>query len=282
MFLKKIVFTAALLLTITFFASAQKQVLLVGTFHFDNPGADAVKVKSVDILSVDSQKQLDAIAEKIGEFHPTKIFIEWNYKDQNTLDTLYQLYKAGKYDAYINEKYKEKSTQDFYKKSELFQLGFRAAKKAGLDSISAFDYKMGLPFDTVMNVIQSAGQKTLMTDINNSMAKMAQDFNTKASKLNLLELIEDANTPQSRLENNGVYVRLLNRAGLQDNFAGADAVATWYKRNLYMYSLVQKKISPKDDHIMLLIGAGHASMIEKFIKDENVFKVLELKQLMSK
>jgi hypothetical protein len=282
MFLKKITITSILFLTTTLFVSAQKQVLLIGTFHFDNPGADAVKVKSVDILSVDSQKQLDAIAEKIGEFRPTKIFIEWNNKDQNTLDTLYQLYKAGKYDAYIKEKYKEKNKLDFFKKSELFQLGFRAGKKAGLDSICAFDYKMGLPFDTVMKVIQSAGQKTLMNDINNSMAKTAQDFNDKASKLNLLELIEDANTPQSRLENNGVYIKLLNRAGLQGNFAGADAVATWYKRNLYMYALVQKKILPKDERIMILVGAGHASMIEKFIKDENIFKVLELKDLMSK
>lgn len=282
MFLKKIAITSLLFLASIFFASAQKQVLLVGSFHFDNPGADAVKVKSVDILSEDSQKQLEAIAEKISKFRPTKIFVEWNYKDQNTLDTLYQKYKAGKYDSYIKERYKEKGTQNFFTKSELFQLGFRAAKKAGLDSICAFDYKMGLPFDTVMNVIQATGQKTLMADINKSMAKMTQDFNDKASKLNLLELIEDANTPQSRLENNGVYVRLINRAGLQNNFAGADAVATWYKRNLYMYSLVQKKISFKDERIMILAGAGHVSMIEKFINDENIFKVVELKDLMAK
>ncbi|MBC7654262.1 MAG: hypothetical protein H7098_07295, partial [Oligoflexus sp.] len=170
------------------------------------------------------------------------------------------------------ERYKEKGTQNFFTKSELFQLGFRAAKKAGLDTVSAFDYKMGLAFDTVMNVIKAAGQKTLMADINKSMAKMAQNFNDKASKLSLLELIEDANTPQSRLENNSVYVRLMNRAGLINNFAGADAVATWYKRNLYMYSIVQKKISPKDERIMILAGASHVSMIEKFIKDKTFLK----------
>ena len=282
MFLKKITITSLLFLTTTFFASAQKQVLLVGSFHFDNPGADAVKVKSVDVLSVESQKQLENITEKIAKFHPTKIFIEWDHNDQITLDTLYQKYKAGKYDTYIKERYKAKSTQNFFIKSELFQFGFRAAKKARLDTISAFDYKMGLPFDTVMHVIQAAGQKTLMADINNSMAKMGKDFNEKASKLNLLQLIEDENTPQSRLENNGVYVRLMNRAGLQNNFAGADAVATWYKRNLYMYSLIQKKISSKDERIMILAGAGHISMIEKFIKDENIFKVVELKDLMAK
>ena len=84
MLIKKITITFILFLMTTLFTLAQKQVLLVGTFHFDNPGADAVKVKSVDILSADSQNQLKAIVEEIRKFRPTKIFVEWNYKDQNT------------------------------------------------------------------------------------------------------------------------------------------------------------------------------------------------------
>ena len=35
-----------------------KEALLIGTFHYNNPGADVAKTKSFDILSEDSQLEL--------------------------------------------------------------------------------------------------------------------------------------------------------------------------------------------------------------------------------
>jgi hypothetical protein len=82
--------------------------------------------------------------------------------------------------------------------------------------------------------------------------------------------------------NNGLYIKYFNRAGLQNNFAGADGVTAWYKRNLYMYSMIQKATAPQDQHIMILLGSGHVSMIKKFIDDEQIFQVVELKDLLDK
>ena len=271
-----------LLIMVSQYAHSQKQALLIGTFHFNNPGHDLVKTKTFDVLSTAAQKELEDITGQISKFHPDKIFVEWDHNDQKRLDSLYQLYLNGTYNNFVETTYKGKKNYGFYSQNEIFQLAFRAAKKAGLKSVSAIDYEMGLPFDTVMTVINKAGQKNLNDGINNAIAAMGKDNDEKMTRMNLTQLLEDVNTPMSRQQNNGLYIKYLNLAGKTDNFAGADLVATWYKRNLYMYSLVQKSIVPKDERIMILLGSGHTSMIKKFIDDEDVFKVVELKDVMAR
>jgi hypothetical protein len=269
------------LMTASIAGHAQKQVLLIGTFHFHNPGMDAVKLNNFDVLSAASQKELEYITDQIKKFHPDKIFVEWDYKDQKGLDSLYQRYTAGSYDSFIEANFKGKKNYDFYKKNEIVQLGFRAAKKAGLKQLNAIDYPMNLPFDTVMKVINSAGQSALMEEINMATVQLGKQASDKMSKLNLTALIEDNNTLAYRKTNNGLYIKYFNRAGLQNNFAGADAVNAWYKRNLYMYSMIQKS-SQQAQRIMILLGSGHVSMIKKFIDDEQIFHVIEPKDLLDR
>jgi hypothetical protein len=266
----------------TLVIQAQTQALLIGTFHFHNPGGDVVKQNTFDVMSAASQIELDIIADKVGKFHPDKVFVEWDYKDQKGLDSLYQLYLNGTYDSFVEAKYKGTKSYNFYKKNEIMQLGFRAAKKAGLKQVNAVDYPMNIPFDTVMKIINASGQTSLMNEINTTIAEQAKITNKKISKLTLTELIRDNNTAAYRTINNGLYIKYFNRAGLQDNFVGADGVTTWYRRNLYMYSLIQKAMGPKDQRIMILLGSGHVSMIKKFIDDEQIFKVVELEELLKK
>ncbi|MGA9651029.1 DUF5694 domain-containing protein, partial [Pedobacter sp.] len=65
-----------------------------------------------------------------------------------------------------------------------------------------------------------------------------------------------------------------------ESFAGAFSVSEWYRRNLYMYSLVQKITLSTDKKIVILLGAGHISMIKEFIELENKFKIVELKDVL--
>jgi hypothetical protein len=193
-FYKRFLLTLTLV-TATLLSQAQKQALLIGTFHFHNPGMDAVKTNTFDVMSAASQKELEHITDQIGKFHPDKIFVEWDYKDQKGLDSLYQLYTAGTYDAFVETRYKGKKSYNFYKKNEIIQLAFRAAKKAGLKQVNAVDYLMGLPIDTVMKVINTSGQTGLMNEINKTIADLGKETNEKISRMNLTALLEDNNTP---------------------------------------------------------------------------------------
>ncbi|WP_316736226.1 DUF5694 domain-containing protein [Pedobacter aquatilis] len=264
-----------------FTSFAQKQeVLLIGTFHYNNPNFDAVKTDAFDVLSEKSQKELEYIAEKIKKFNPDKIFTEWDFDKQAKLDSLYQLYVDGHYNKFISEKYKSADNYAFYNENEIFQLAFRAAKNAKLKNVYGIDYFVDLPFDTVMNSIKSAKQNELMNDINTFIKKTGDDANLKRKSLSLTELTLDLNTPESRKANLSFYVRTLNKAGSNESFAGAYSVSEWYRRNLYMYSLVQKITQSTDKRIVILLGAGHISMIKEFITLEDKFKIVELKDIL--
>ncbi|TDQ10033.1 DUF5694 domain-containing protein [Pedobacter metabolipauper] len=257
----------------------KKEILLIGTFHFNNPNADAVKTVDFDITTPASQKELEMISTKIKAFNPDKIFVEWEYNDQQQLDSLYQLYLNDQYEKHIDQTYKNKRNYRFYAQNEIFQLAFRAGKKAGLTQINGVDYPLDLPVDTVMKAIQEAGQDQLMQTIQNTTSAMEKEANQKRRTMNLTQLILDANTTAFRRSNYGFYVSTLNRAGKDDNFAGALSVSEWYRRNLYMYALVQKLTKATDQKIVLLLGAGHISMIRQFIDGDDQFKITELKEI---
>ena len=60
-------FILLLLLTISVNLQGQtikKEILLISTFHFDNPGLDAAQVKSFDVLSEKSQKNLKPLLQR--------------------------------------------------------------------------------------------------------------------------------------------------------------------------------------------------------------------------
>lgn len=76
------------------------------------------------------------------------------------------------------------------------------------------------------------------------------------------------------------YTNLLNPAGKPDNFVGAYLVSEWYKRNFYIYSLIQKLTKPSDKKIMILFGASHVTLFKQFMDSDNRFNVVELKDLL--
>ncbi|OWK71654.1 DUF5694 domain-containing protein [Pedobacter sp. AJM] len=276
-----ILFTILCVSLFQFTASAQKQeVLLIGTFHFANPNLDAIKTERFDVLAAKPQQELENIAEKIKAFNPDQIFVEWPENKQAGLDSLYQMYKAGTYNQYINTKYQHTKQFASFKEDETFQLAFRAGKKANLKTIYGIDYNIDMPFDTVMNAIQSAKQTQLKNEIDSVIQTNGAATNHKRKTMGLTDLILDLNTEASRNQNAGFYLQSINRAGSRENFAGAYSVSEWYRRNLYMYALVQKITQPADKRIVILLGAGHISLIKQFIALENRFKIVELKDIL--
>ena len=140
--------------TASFAQTKQAELLLIGTFHFHNPGADLAKMKTFDVMTPKVQAELEIITNKISQFAPDKIFVEWSSDDQAGLDELYTQYLGGKYEEYIKAKYPAPKRSDFFLKNEIIQLAFRAGKKAELTKIYALDYnKTSFPYDSVMKAM---------------------------------------------------------------------------------------------------------------------------------
>ena len=55
------------------------QVMLIGTFHFSDPGQDAVQTRSLDVTTAEAQRFLDELSRKIAaEFKPTRVLLEYS------------------------------------------------------------------------------------------------------------------------------------------------------------------------------------------------------------
>ncbi len=257
--------------------STPKQALLIGTFHYHNPGADVVKTKSFDILSEKSQTELETITDKIKAFDPDQIFVEWPYDEQQELDSLYQLYLDDTY--FENDK-----LSNFYLKNEIFQLAFRAAKKSGLKSVKAIDYRdTEFPFDSLMTVIAVSKQTDLQNQIMEGIQTITKEFDQKIEQgISLLDLTYHLNSDQDRNLSNIFHTQIPLLVGDSDNFIGPYLTAEWYRRNLYMWSLIQKGTQVGDKRVMILLGASHAALIKEFIGSNKNWTMKELKSVMDK
>jgi hypothetical protein len=254
-----------------------KQALLVGTFHYHNPGADVAKTKSFDVMSDASQAQLEVISEKIKEFKPDQVSVEWPYDQQQELDSLYQLYLKDNY--FAND-----SLSDFYLKNEIFQLAFRVAKKAGLTSVKAVDYRdTDFPFDSLMTVAAKQKQIDLQNYFTDGIERFTQEFDEKIeSGASLLDITYYLNSEELRNFSNELQTQVPLLVGDRDNFVGAYLASEWYRRNLYMWSLAQKATEPNDKRIMLLLGSSHIALIKDFIDTNGDWSTVELKEIMEK
>lgn len=255
-------------------SSVIKEALLIGTFHYNNPGADVAKTKSFDVLNEDSQLELRKISAKITNYNPTKVFVEWPYDKQKELDSLYNLYIQGTY--FDNE-----NLSDFYLKNEIFQLAFRVAKENNVKKLYAIDYSTSFPFEDVMKDIQENKQFNLKKEIEDGITTFTVEFDNKIeSGTSLTELTYFLNSQKMRKFSNNFHNNLMLLAGGTSDFSGPFLTSEWFKRNLYMWSLIQKNVAKSDERIMVLAGASHVAMFELFIKENDTWKVKELKQVM--
>lgn len=258
-------------------SESTKQALLIGTFHYHNPGADVAQTKSFDILSDAAQAELEEISEKIKAYQPDQVLVEWPYDEQHELDSLYQLFLEDSY--FTND-----SLSDFYLKNEIFQLGFRVAKKAGLKSVQAVDYRnTEFPFDSLMTVAALQKQTDLQKQFTDGIERFTQEFDEKIeSGASLLDMTYYLNTEELRKFSNEFQTQVPLLVGDRTNFVGAYLASEWYRRNLYMWSLAQKATESGDQRVMLLLGSSHIALIKDFIDKNPEWSTVELKEIMEK
>ena len=275
----------ALLLLFSCIALAQikkkpTEILVIGTYHFNNPGLDVAKYKVLDIMGDKPQKQLEEIATAIAKFKPTKIFTEWELKDQLALDTLYNKYLEGSYFDYVAKKYPKRK---FYTNSEIVQLAFRVAKKINHKNVYAIDYReTSFEYDSVMKFIDTNRLPNLQKEIEAEIKLVETESNKIFATNDLLKCLFYFNSETYRKTDIPWYVGKINDSDKLGTYIGAFLASEWYRRNLYMLANIQKQTFESDNRIMVLAGASHVTMFLDLLKHDSNYKVVELKDIMEK
>ncbi len=111
-----------------FIGKHKAKAMALGVFHFENPGLDSYKPKySFNILEEKRQEELEILLSKIAEYKPTKILLEW---DRIEMDSI----ANGRFQKYLDGTF---SIAD--KSNEVYQIGFKLAKKLGHKKIYCSD-----------------------------------------------------------------------------------------------------------------------------------------------
>ncbi len=246
--------------------------LLIGTFHFANfnpkNNGDILQINIPDIFTDENQRELEHISQAIVDFNPDKIFVEYRYTKQHRLDSIY--------DTFIPANYKEAS------RNEIVQLGFRVGKILKHKRLYAIDYRTDFPYDSLITQMKKAKQFNLIKKDSLELERI-ETFENKlfASGKTLSEILFHQNTNKRRKEDLNWYLSVANQGGNKNNFVGAYLASEWYRRNLYMYALIQKSLKEEDHKIMILGGSSHIGMFKDFIDKNPEWKTTELEELLN-
>src|SRR5262249_25037127 len=144
------------LAAITVFAQNPKpapvSVMILGTYHFGNPGLDLHNMKSESVLRPSRQKELDDIATRLAKFNPTKIAVE-ALSDRPDFST---------------QKFADFTPQELATDpDERTQIAFRLARRLSHKSVYGIDEQSDtidyFPFDKVEAYAKAHNQTATLT-----------------------------------------------------------------------------------------------------------------------
>lgn len=240
------------------------EAMLVGVFHFANPGRDVVKVgQQINVLDEESQAYLEQLSARIvTEFNPTIILLEYSLERDELVQGRYQDYLDGTYNLAANE---------------VYQLGFRIAKMAGGIPIASFDENTihwdALPLLEILPTLAPA----INEERDQFIADITREYEEDHRSKNLRELLQKTNDPEEDRRNMASYI-MTNSVGVGENFEGATAASSWWHRNFRMYARIQSHATP-GARILVIGGQGHTAILKNFLFIDNGIKGVDVAPL---
>lgn len=230
---------------------AAAKVMLLGLFHFDNPGLDAIKYKPLDVMQPEAQAYLVGLAERLARFAPTKVVLEYPDESDAAVNRRYADFLAGKPELPRNE---------------IYQLGFRVARQAQLKRVHGFDAQPP-PQEVKLwgYLAQEPEASARLMELIKAESRRLQQLHDTSTLRDILAL---SNTEAEDRRNKGFYM-LLNAVGADRRlFHGADASADWWHRNLRMYALLQRHAAP-GERVLVIAGSGHTAILRDFLRADS-------------
>ena len=231
------------------------EVMVLGTYHMNNPGLDLANMKADDVLKPERQKELEALAAALAEFRPTKIVVERVVSDPHLVDP----------------RYAEFSEAELGKnRDERVQIAYRLAKRIGLTTVHAIDEDPGegepdyFPFDKVVGwAKQNGAEPRLNAQLDKAKGEVAR-IERLQSEGSIAHVLADLNRAEQAEQDQSWYYSVLT-FGDTEKQPGADLNAMWYLRNAKIFAKLMTVAKP-GDRVLIVYGAGHSYWLRHFAK----------------
>ncbi|GAA4274387.1 DUF5694 domain-containing protein [Aquimarina gracilis] len=240
------------------------KISILGVFHF----AGTSDFSSVEFESLESEKrqnEIKDVVEKLKEFRPTKIMLEFPSATSEYLDSLYTETLHGNRDLTINE---------------IDQLGFRLAKELHHNRIYSIDYKLDLPFGELAEFAEKydKGRYEKMISAIKAQDEKESKFLAENSILNYLIY---RNSEEEDIRNKDQYINKTAKFVNDSNYIGAKFVSKWWERNIYMMTNIDRWIT-SNDRILVIVGAAHRAVLKDFYQDRTDIEYVEIRDYLKR
>ncbi len=227
-------------------APARAEVLVLGVYHMANPGHDIFNMQADDVLQPRRQADIAQVIAALKKFRPTKIAVEGEIGD-GRIPRLYADYLAGKHELTRNE---------------IEQIGFRLAGELGQRTVYPGDVEGDFPFQRVVNYARASGRSKELDAILGDIGAMVKAQDAYLASHTVLETLLYMNSDDKVAEDVGFYYREAS-LGEPGDWAGADLVSDWFRRNMRIYTNVVQLADSPNERVLVIFGAGHLGWLQR-------------------
>lgn len=238
---------------------ARAEVLVLGVYHMSNPGRDVFNTAADDVLSSERQAEIEQVTAILERFRPTRIAVEAGFNDDR-VPQRYAEFVAGERELTRNE------TE---------QLGFRLARELGHETVYPVDVDGEFPYPRLVKYAEATGQRAAFEELQQEGAERAEAFSTYLASHTVLETLLYMNSEERVAEAVGSYFQLAEFGETWD-WAGADLVSDWFRRNMRIYSNIVQLVDSPNERVLVIYGAGHLGWLQYAFGSNPNFHLREL------
>ena len=229
------------------------QVMVLGAYHFGNPGLDTNNIMVDSVLTPQRQQDLTRVAKALAAFRPTHVMVEMQSEAPD-----FAIAEYSRFDDAMLAK----------QANEIVQIGYRTARVAGLKTVNGIDEqpKDGepdyYPYDKVQATAAKFGQTAALEALNLPVIAWLKKFEADQKTHSVGQMLRRMNDPASIIGDMDSYYGML-AVGDKDQQTGADLNAGWYLRNAKIFGKLMHVAKP-GDRVLVVYGSGHGFWLRHF------------------
>lgn len=246
-------FVFAMLFNVPALAAPPVEVMVLGAYHFGNPGLDTNNMKVDSVLTPQRQADLARVAKALAAFKPTHVMVEMQSDAPD-----FAVAEYARFDDAMLAK----------DANEIVQIGYRTARLAGLKTVNGIDEqpKAGepdyYPYDKVQETAAKFAQSKQLEALNAPVVVWIKDFEAAQKTTSVGRMLMRLNSPAELQSSMDSYYGML-AIGDGDTQTGADLNAGWFLRNAKIFGKLIHVTKP-GDRVLVVYGGGHGFWLRHF------------------
>ena len=131
------------------------------------------------------------------------------------------------------------------------------------------------PYQRLVNYAKATGRSKELDEISSGFAAKTKAQGEYLASHTILETLLWLNADEKAEFEIGLYYRLAHFGELGD-WAGADLVSDWFRRNMRIFSNIMQLIDSPNERVLVIYGYGHLGWLRNDVSSDPTLRLREL------